>query len=68
MQRGVHLIGGGAMIKGFRELLQDYLGIPVAIGENPLEAVVRGCGIILDNIDMYKDVLVNNEDDLPFKK
>jgi len=68
MQRGVHLIGGGAMIRGLRELLQEYLGIPVTIGETPLEAVVRGCGIILENIDMFKDILVNNEDDLPFKK
>jgi rod shape-determining protein MreB len=68
MQRGVYLIGGGAMIRGFRELLQDYLGIPVTVGEAPLEAVVRGCGIILENIDAFKDALVSNEDDLPFKK
>lgn len=68
MQRGVYLIGGGAMIKGLRELLQDYLGIPVTIGDSPLEAVVRGCGIILENVSMYKDILIANEDDLPFKK
>lgn len=68
MQRGVYLIGGGALIKGLRELLEEYLGIPVSIGEAPLEAVVRGCGIILENIEMFKDVLVSNEDDLPFKK
>lgn len=68
MQRGVYLIGGGALIKGFRELLQDYLGIPVTIGEAPLEAVVRGCGMILENIDMFTDVLVANDEDLPFKK
>ncbi|MFA6297316.1 MAG: rod shape-determining protein [Candidatus Paceibacterota bacterium] len=68
MNRGIHLVGGGALIKGFRELLNEYIGIPVFIGENPLEAVVRGCGMILENIEAYKDVLVENEDDLPFKK
>ena len=68
MQRGVYLIGGGASIKGLREVLQDYLGIPVTIGENPLEAVVRGCGMILEDLELYKEVLVSNEDDLPFKK
>ncbi len=67
MQRGVHLIGGGALIKGFRDVLHDYLGIPVTIGENPLEAVVRGTGIILENITAYKDVLIQNEDDMPLK-
>lgn len=68
MQRGIYLIGGGALIRGLREVLQEYLGIPVTIGENPLEAVARGCGMILENISAYKDVLLDNEDELPFKK
>ncbi len=67
MHRGIYLTGGGALIKGLREVLQDYLGIPVMVGDNPLEAMVRGCGIILENIKAYKDVLLDNEDDLPFK-
>jgi len=67
MHHGIYLTGGGALIKGLREVLQDYLGIPVMVGDNPLEAMVRGCGIILENIKAYKDVILDNEDDLPFK-
>jgi len=67
MHRGIYLTGGGALIKGLREVLQDYLGIPVMVGDNPLEAMVRGCGIILENSKAYKDVLLDNVDDLPFK-
>ena len=65
MQRGIHLAGGGALIRGLDKLLHDYLGIPVYVAEDPLTAVARGTGIILENMEKYKDVLVANEDDLP---
>lgn len=64
MHRGVHLMGGGALIKGLDELLARELKIPVYIAEDPLTAIARGTGIILDDIDMYKDVLIQNEDEL----
>ncbi len=68
MNKGIYLIGGGALIKGFRDVLHEYLGIPVFIGENPMEAVVRGTGIILENMEAFKTVLIDNEDELPLKR
>ncbi len=65
MQRGVYLIGGGALISGFRDLLENFLGIPVFIAEDPLSAVVRGTGIILEHITTFKEVLLENEEELP---
>jgi len=35
MQRGMYLVGGGALIKGFKELLEDELGIPVHVSTDP---------------------------------
>jgi rod shape-determining protein MreB and related proteins len=67
MNRGIYLVGGGAMIKGLREALNDYLGIPIFIDEDPLTSVARGTGKILGNITAYRDVLIYNEDDLPLK-
>lgn len=68
MNRGVHLVGGGALIKGFDTLLQQTLGIPVHVDQDPLTAIARGTGIILEELDTYRDVLINNEDELPPKK
>jgi rod shape-determining protein MreB len=68
MQRGIYLFGGGALIRGFNILLSQYLKIPVRIAEDPLTAVARGAGIILENIDEYREVLIQNEDELPPKK
>ncbi|MBU6370491.1 MAG: rod shape-determining protein [Patescibacteria group bacterium] len=68
MQKGIHLFGGGALIIGLDELLREYLKIPVRIADDPLTAVARGAGVILENMDMYKEVLIQKEDELPPKK
>ncbi len=68
MHRGVHLIGGGALIRGLDTLIAENAKIPVHIANDPLTAVARGCGIILENLEEYQDVLIQNEDALPPKK
>jgi rod shape-determining protein MreB len=68
MQRGIYLFGGGALIKGLDRLLKEYLKIPIIIADDPLTAVARGAGIILENMETYKDVLIQKEDELPPKK
>lgn len=68
MQKGIYLIGGGALIKNLDVLLQEYLKIPVRIADDPLTAVARGAGIILENLEDFRDVLIQNEDELPPKK
>jgi rod shape-determining protein MreB and related proteins len=68
MHRGIYLSGGGALIKGLAELLENELGIPVHIPGDPLTAMARGTGIILEDMEKYADILVQNEDELPPKK
>ncbi len=68
MQRGIYLSGGGALIKGLPEILQEHIMIPVQVADDPLSAVVRGTGIILENLEKYREVLIENEDELPSKK
>lgn len=63
MQRGIYLSGGGALIPGAAALLEEVLQVPVIVVPDPLTAVVRGAGIVLENMDMYRDILIKNEDD-----
>lgn len=63
MQRGIYLSGGGALIPGAAALLEEVLQVPVIVVPDPLTAVVRGAGIVLENMDMYRDILIKNEDE-----
>ncbi len=65
MKRGIHLVGGGALIKGLDVLLVETINIPVTIAEDPLTAIARGAGVILEDLERYRSVLIENEDDLP---
>ena len=65
MHRGITLSGGGALLPGLDELLQRVLKIPVYVVEDPLSAVARGTGVIFDDLETYRDVLIKTQDELP---
>lgn len=64
MQRGIYIAGGGALIPGLASLLQDLMQVPVHVVPDPLRAVVRGTGIVIENLDSYEEILVDNEGEL----
>jgi rod shape-determining protein MreB len=65
MHDGITLSGGGALLSGLDQLLQSVLKIPVIVVDDPLSAVARGTGIVLDNIEAYKEVLIVHQNALP---
>jgi rod shape-determining protein MreB len=64
MQRGIHVSGGGALIPGLATLLEEVMQVPVIVVPDPLRAVVRGAGIVLENLDDYEEILIDNEGEL----
>ena len=50
-ERGMMLTGGGALLRDLDQLPFPRTGLPVHIAEEPLNCVVKGCGIALENID-----------------
>ncbi len=60
MARGIILAGGGSLLRGFPEMVEKTTGIPTRLVEDPLTAVVRGCGIILEDVKSLKEILVSN--------
>jgi rod shape-determining protein MreB len=52
--RGLMLVGGGALLPGLDDLLRAETGLPVAIDESPLLTVALGAGKALDEIETLK--------------
>jgi rod shape-determining protein MreB len=52
------LTGGGAMLKGLDTLIRSRVDLPVYVAEDPLTAVVRGTGKVLENVEHFKRVLM----------
>ncbi len=63
MRSGITLVGGGALLKGLDELLSQWLKVPVAVADDPLTAVARGTGVILENLGLHQDLLLEYGED-----
>jgi len=61
MQRGIIIAGGGSLIRGLDKLIANQTDMPVRMMEDPLTAVVRGTGIVLEDLENLRNVLVESE-------
>ena len=60
LDRGIMLSGGGALLKGLDERIRMETNLPVHVAEDPLTAVVRGVGKVLDKLTEYSKVLIKS--------
>ncbi len=57
LDRGIFLTGGGALLKNLDKLIMETTDLPVHIAEDPLTAVVRGTGKVLEDLNYYRAIL-----------
>lgn len=55
-QKGIVLTGGGALLRGMDAAISRGTGLPVRVADDPLTAIVRGTGVLLDNNALLEDV------------
>jgi rod shape-determining protein MreB len=58
LERGIVMAGGGSMIAGIDRMMADETRMPVYITDDPMTAVVRGCGKVLDDMKLLNKVRV----------
>lgn len=58
IERGIYLAGGGALLAGLDEAIYQSTQIRTHVTEDPLTAVVRGTGIVLEDVESLQEVLL----------
>jgi rod shape-determining protein MreB len=58
MDKGMVLSGGGALIKNIDALITKTIGVPSYVADDPLFCVIKGIGIALDNLEVYKRMIM----------
>lgn len=59
LHRGIVLAGGGALLRGLSSLVHEETQIPVHVADDPLTAVCRGTGVVVEDLATLNEVLVN---------
>ena len=60
MEKGIVLSGGGALLRNLDILIYEHTGVPTYISEDPLFAVARGTGKIMEKLDLYRRILLSH--------
>jgi rod shape-determining protein MreB len=60
VDKGIVLVGGGALLRNLDVLLRETTGLPVMVAEDPLTAVALGTGRVLEEMQLLKDVAIRS--------
>jgi len=60
IENGMHLCGGGSLLRGMDKVLSNATGLTVHRVEEPLTCVARGTSVYLENLEIWKDTMDHN--------
>ena len=56
-----YLPGGGALLRNIDQRISQAIGVPCFVADDPLTCVVRGAGVVLDNLEVFKRSIMSKK-------
>ena len=63
VENGIHLAGGGALLRGLDRAIAGRTGLTVKVVDDPLSCVARGTAVYLENLSAWKETMESDADD-----
>ncbi len=64
VENGIHLAGGGALLRGLDDVMSKATGLRCMLVDDPLSCVARGTSVYLENLAEWKETMESDEDEL----
>ena len=61
IDNGIHICGGGALLRGLDIVLANATGLKTQLVDDPLSSVARGTSVYLENLELWKDTMDHSE-------
>ena len=63
VENGIHLVGGGGLLRGLDKVLAESTGLEVRVVDDPLSCVARGTSVYLENLSSWKETMESDADE-----
>ncbi len=63
VENGIHLVGGGGLLRGLDKVLAEATGLEVRVVDDPLSCVARGTSVYLENLTSWKETMESDADE-----
>ncbi len=64
VENGITMAGGSSLLRGLTTVISNATGLEVKLAEDPLTCVARGTSVYLENLELWKDTMESDEDEL----
>lgn len=64
VENGITMAGGSSLLRGLPSVIGNATGLDVKLADDPLTCVARGTSVYLENLEMWKETMESDEDDI----